>query len=201
MIIKTAHLFLILLLTGCSDKNKIVASVSDFEYVLPYPVGKSYFVSQGNNSPSGWSHSRSMWNGVFVYAHDFDMPIGTIVTAARGGTVFNVVESFEDGNRIPGRENVVVIRHRDGTLARYFHLTKNGALVEVGQEVARGDTIALSGDTGNSFHPHLHFDVTTGCALPAISCQSIFVNFKNSSAYPKALERGKTYEALSYSNQ
>jgi murein DD-endopeptidase MepM/ murein hydrolase activator NlpD len=61
--------------------------------------------------------------------------------------------------------------------------------------------MALSGDTGNSHHPHLHFDVTTGCALPAISCQSIFVNFKNSSAHPNALERGKTYAALPYSNK
>jgi murein DD-endopeptidase MepM/ murein hydrolase activator NlpD len=199
--IKMIGLVMILLLTVCNDKKNIVNSVSDAEYVLPYPVGKSYHVSQSNNSPSGWSHSRSMWNGVFVYAYDFDMPIGTIVTAARSGTVVNVVESFEDGNRIPGRENVVVIRHSDGSFARYFHLTQNGALVEVGQEVARGDTMALSGDTGNSYHPHLHFDVTTGCALPAISCQSIFVNFKNSSAHPNALERGKTYAALPYSNK
>lgn len=195
---KIIYSCLLLLPAACGEKSKIVAPVLDHEYVLPFPVEKSYYVSQGNNSSSGWSHSRSMWAGVFIYAYDFDMVIGTVVTAARDGEVVHVEESYSDGNRTPGRENVVVIRHDDGSFARYFHLTNQGALVEVGQKVARGERIALSGDTGNSYHPHLHFDVTTGCALPAISCQSIFVNFKNSSAHPQALEHGKTYEALPY---
>jgi murein DD-endopeptidase MepM/ murein hydrolase activator NlpD len=49
-----------------------------------------------------------------------------------------------------------VIRHADGSFARYYHLTTNGVLVGLGEKVAQGQRTALSGDSGTSAGPHLH---------------------------------------------
>jgi murein DD-endopeptidase MepM/ murein hydrolase activator NlpD len=53
----------------------------------------------------------------------------------------------------------VKIYHSDGTFADYVHLRYGGVLVEVGEEVRAGDVIGLSGNTGYSTQPHLHFAV------------------------------------------
>jgi murein DD-endopeptidase MepM/ murein hydrolase activator NlpD len=55
--------------------------------------------------------------------------------------------------------NYVLIRHDDGTLGHYCHLKKGGVAVHPGQIVKTGDLIALSGSTGFSSGPHLHFCV------------------------------------------
>lgn len=157
---------------------------ADSEYSLPFPVGDSARLIQGNNGP--WGHS-----GAAAFAFDFVMPIGSPVTAARPGRVFATEARFVDGNKTPGQENFVVIRHDDGTFARYYHLTQNGVLVAVGSDVARGDTIARSGNTGASAGPHLHFDVTRGCA--EWGCQTIRVRFINAGA--DSLIQGRTYTA------
>jgi murein DD-endopeptidase MepM/ murein hydrolase activator NlpD len=101
------------------------------------------------------------------------------------------VETFADGTRVPGEENVVVIEHADGTFARYYHLTRDGALVAVGDAVAQGEKIALSGNSGASAGPHLHFDVTKGCY--DWGCQTIPVEFGNAKENP--LKAGEAYEA------
>jgi murein DD-endopeptidase MepM/ murein hydrolase activator NlpD len=85
------------------------------------------------------------------------------VLAMRAGTVVRVDESYFDGDNEPGHENRVMVEHADGTVARYVHLTHLGALVEVGDAVSQGQRIGLSGNTGNSSEPHLHFDVTRAC--------------------------------------
>jgi hypothetical protein len=54
----------------------------------------------------------------------------------------------------------VIIDHGDGTFAAYYHLQKDGALVAPGEKVCKGQTIGLSGNTGFSTGPHLHFHVT-----------------------------------------
>ncbi|MCI0750287.1 MAG: M23 family metallopeptidase, partial [Flammeovirgaceae bacterium] len=169
------------------------------EHVLPYPIGKSYLVSQGNLSP--WSHSPSNYNGVFRYAYDFDMPVGTILTATRPGVVTYIEQSYQDGDIQFGHENVLAIRHDDGSYSRYIHIKHKSALVSEGQTVERGDTIVLSGNTGYTLNqPHLHFDVVkpTPGQFPDITSQSIFVSFKNSSAFPHDLKQGTSYMALNY---
>ena len=55
-------------------------------------------------------------------------------------------------------DNRVVIEHADGTFAIYAHLRQGGP-ARVGQRVESGDQIGLSGDTGFSTGPHLHFEV------------------------------------------
>ena len=57
--------------------------------------------------------------------------------------------------------NYVVVRHDDDTFAQYQHLTKNGVLAKLGDEVTVDQAIALSGNSGVSAAPHLHFVVYT----------------------------------------
>jgi murein DD-endopeptidase MepM/ murein hydrolase activator NlpD len=123
-------------------------------YKLPFTNGTSYVCSQGNNGST--SHY-----GIPQYAFDFAMPINSNVCAAHSGVVTQVVESYSDYNNPTSCNDVnrVVISHGDGTSSLYLHLTYNGALVNVGESVTRGQVIAKSGSSGCSTGPHLHFMV------------------------------------------
>ncbi len=154
-------------------------------YVLPYEVGASFVVGQGNCSSGSHAAGTDA-----QYAYDFLMPIGTTITAARSGTVIAVEESFLDTDHTNFHENFVDIRHADGTVAAYVHLTSGGALVNVGDMVVQGDVIALSGNSGNSSAPHLHFAVH-GCG----NCPSTAVTFRNTRAHPNGLLQGQSYTA------
>ncbi len=121
-------------------------------FVLPFSVGSSFTLVQG---PCGaFSHQ-----GNVRFAFDFAMPIGTPVVAAMGGVVNYIEEGYTDGDAQVDHFNVVTISHDDGTFGRYMHLTQDGALVEPGMMISRGDTIGLSGNTGFVSEPQLHFDV------------------------------------------
>lgn len=81
---------------------------------------------------------------------DWAVPIGTAVMASNTG----VVTKAGWGS---GYGYVVYIRHADGRETRYAHLSK--VLVSAGQSVTQGQKIALSGNTGRSTGPHLHFEI------------------------------------------
>lgn len=154
-------------------------------YILPYPPGTSYPVIQGNCS-QGPTHIAG---SVFKYGYDFGMNIGTPIHAARAGTVFGVLESSNDFTPVP---NYVWVRHDDLTVGRYWHLTRDGALVTVGQRINAGELIALSGASGLTEYPHLHFDEAE-CGPN--TCQTTPVNFRNTRANPMGLVFGESYVA------
>ncbi|MGE6566998.1 peptidoglycan DD-metalloendopeptidase family protein [Shewanella vesiculosa] len=80
---------------------------------------------------------------------DFATPIGTPVVAPGDGVVTLVTKH-------PFAGNYVVIQHDNKVSTRYLHLSK--FLVKKGQRVTRGQVIALSGNTGASTGPHLHYE-------------------------------------------
>ncbi|STI75442.1 putative peptidoglycan-binding peptidase [Escherichia coli] len=78
------------------------------------------------------------------------MPQGTPVLSVGDGEVVVAKRSGAAGY-------YVAIRHGRSYTTRYMHLRK--ILVKPGQKVKRGDRIALSGNTGRSTGPHLHYEV------------------------------------------
>jgi hypothetical protein len=140
---------------------------SPFRY--PWKSGDSRGVGQGNNNAGG-SH-----NGSQSFAFDFSLPAGTQIRAARAGTVewlrenqsatFNPNQPVSASNQpfTPGSVqnwgNAVRIRHPGGLTSWYFHIQQNGVLVNQNAQVERGQPIAISGNTGRSSGPHLHFQV------------------------------------------
>ncbi|WP_406172468.1 M23 family metallopeptidase [Streptomyces sp. NBC_00996] len=111
---------------------------------------KKYALSATFNQAGGmWAHKHS--------GQDFAVPQGTEVVAAHGGTVVKAGgNGAGDG---PAYGNAIVIKHGNGTYSQYAHLSRID--VRVGQVVATGQHIALSGNTGNSSGPHLHFEIRT----------------------------------------
>ena len=82
---------------------------------------------------------------------DIDTGSGVSVWAAGKGTVINT--SYDDG----GYGYNICIEHGNGLTTRYAHLSK--ILVNTGTVVNKGDLIGLTGSTGRSTGPHLHFEV------------------------------------------
>lgn len=81
--------------------------------------------------------------------------------------------------------------HEDSTYGRYAHLTKNGALVDIGMQIEVDDTLALSGSSGAVHYPHLHFDVTK--EYPQEDCQTILFVFKDIDEKDGIIKNGKYY--------
>ncbi|MFC5243483.1 M23 family metallopeptidase [Streptomyces atrovirens] len=111
---------------------------------------KSYKLSASFAQNGGmWAHKHS--------GQDYAVPTGTTVMAAHGGTVVKAgPNGAGDG---PAYGNAVVIKHGNGTYSQYAHLSQVN--VKAGQIVKTGQKIALSGNTGNSSGPHLHFEIRT----------------------------------------
>lgn len=172
---------------GCP--NTEYGDWSRSEYVLPYPIHKEYTVNLSHCS--GSYHSEGQPD---AYAIDFAMDIGTIVSASRAGKVVYVEESGNDGD-FPN--NLVIVEHDDGTFAQYMHLTKDGALVNVGEALEQGDLIGLSGSTGLAGYPHLHFVVTQPGSYK-YPYTSLPTTFKNTIANEKSLAMGTRYPAYKY---
>ncbi len=164
-------------------------------YVLPYEVGTRHRMVHGNCTEAGTSHQAG---GTRHHAYDFQMPIGTVIVAARAGRVSAVQQLHVDGMRVPGEENYVMITHDDGTHGRYFHLTQYGSKVAVDQLVEQGEAIALSGDTGESTEPHLHFVVEPAGQSPLVPRGGTPLTFLNTTPHPNGLVQGLAYEAQPY---
>lgn len=158
-------------------------------YWLPYAPGKRYGILQGYGSR--FSHT-----GLERYTIDFNMPVGTPVHAAREGIVARIVEENDKGCWDDGcgaYANFVVVLHDDGTTGEYYHLVKDGALVAEGDRIAQGQLIALSGNTGHTTMPHLHFGVYRAATWGAT--ESIPVRFRSKSGIVTMPRRGRGHVA------
>lgn len=126
-------------------------------YRVPFRPSKSFYVGQGFGGEATHQDRQS------YYAIDISMPEGTPVTAARDGVVMHVEKDFHAGGtrdpELASRANTVRIIHADGSMAIYAHLKLESVLVKPGRTVLAGEVIALSGNTGYSTGPHLHFAV------------------------------------------
>ena len=131
----------------------VIKDDTSYVYALPFEKGRSYCLVQGYFGR--FSHRERV-------ALDFNMKRGTKVCAARDGVVVRVKEDSDQGGwgkKYRPYGNNLVIQHPDGSRAGYWHIQKDGALVNVGDTVKKGQVIALSGKTGYAFQPHLHFIV------------------------------------------
>jgi len=106
----------------------------------------------GGRATSGFGYRKAPTKGATSNhkAQDWATPVGTTVVASCGGTVVKAGWGS-------GYGYCVFINHEDGSQTRYAHLSK--VLVSVGQTVKQGEKIALSGNTGVSTGPHLHFEI------------------------------------------
>ncbi|MDF3198087.1 peptidoglycan DD-metalloendopeptidase family protein [Pseudomonas sp. 1912-s] len=132
-----------------------------YRYPLPWRGGP-FRLTQGPNGTFSHSELKSR------YAMDIAMPEGTPIIAAHAGVVLKT-ENAQAGRSGDPSGNFVRVQHDDGTQGVYLHLKQGSVSVREGQRVAVGSPLALSGNTGNSSGPHLHFVVQRTTALGLVS--------------------------------
>lgn len=155
---------------------------SNYKYNLPFQRGKRYKIIQafGGKFSHNKSHSK--------YAIDFGLPIGDTITAARKGKVYFVKEDSKEHcktRKCIDMANKIYILHEDGTMAHYVHLDYEGALVDVGDTVEANQPIGISGMTGFTTIPHLHFVL--------YQSRSISIPFTFKGIKHKKLKQGRYY--------
>lgn len=130
-------------------------------YVLPWAGGEIHAVSQGEETT--FTH-----NGLTAYAFDFDLSYATVVASRSGKVILAYAGSNSGGcsRFYSSSTNYVAIDHGDGTVGLYMHLAYDSVSVNVGDIVAQGQPIGVSGETGVTCSddgrdpgPHLHFQV------------------------------------------
>lgn len=106
----------------------------------------------GSHVTTGYQSGGALWSSGTHSGVDFQAASGTSVVAVGAGTVVEAGWGGAYGNNI-------VLKMKDGTYTQYGHLSSIG--VSVGQSVGSGERIGISGSTGNSTGPHLHFEART----------------------------------------
>ena len=156
----------------------------DYHYFLPFEKGKTYLLSQGYNGT--FSHHNEN-------AIDFNMPLGSKITAIRDGIVVKIIQNNTKNcfdKYCSQFNNYIIIYHKDGTFSNYSHLNKNGANVRVGDKIKQGQFIGYSGNTGWSSGPHLHIEVYIQRMNKKETIKTLFKISKNKVV---SLEENKKY--------
>jgi hypothetical protein len=172
--------------SSCLDRDDF-GDPATSEYILPWPVGKSYVLNNGYCQPNG-GHREQL-------AYDFAIPLGDTIVAARGGVVRQVKEDSPDDGQ-GSDHNHVMVEHTDGTVGFYAHLKQWGVIVEVAEIVDAGQPIALAGHSGTTGIVHLHFG--TYSDWPPTEGNDRAVNFRNTNGPVDCrggLVVGETYTA------
>ena len=113
--------------------------------VQNFVITSGYGHRKAPKGPQGFASSEH--NGI-----DLAVGVNTNVFAPMDGVVKSIYYNDQGGNQL-------IIQHSDGSKTGYAHL--NGYKVNVGDPVAKGQVVALSGNTGNSNGAHLHFTYRT----------------------------------------
>ncbi|MGI5479644.1 M23 family metallopeptidase [Streptomyces lavendofoliae] len=121
----------------------------------PRTTGSGFTAPVDAGVTTPYRASGSSWSSGYHTGVDFSASSGTTVKAVGPGTVVSAGWSGAYGNE-------VVIQHADGNYSQYAHLSSLS--VSSGQTVSGGQQIGLSGSTGNSTGPHLHFEIRTSPA-------------------------------------
>ena len=132
-----------------------------FSHLTPQQEWQGNFVPPVTATISDVFGTARVFNGETQSMHqglDYAVPSGTPVSALNRGSVLLARPLFFEGN-------LVVIDHGQGLLSLYMHLSK--LEVKEGDQVTKGQEIALSGGTGRATGPHLHI---------AVRWQGIYVN-------------------------
>jgi murein DD-endopeptidase MepM/ murein hydrolase activator NlpD len=108
-----------------------------------------------------WRFRRLAFGGAELVDHfhpgvDIACPIGTTIVAPEAGRIVAAGTYSSTG------EHYLMLQVRLGTVLFFTHLKAGGLLVRVGQHVVRGQRLALSGNSGMSTGPHLHWEVRKG---------------------------------------
>lgn len=167
-------------------------------YRLPYRSGESYPISQGYHGD--FSHQAPS-----QFSLDFAMPSGTAIVAARDGVILGFREKWYPANSVnagKGKGNFIWIQHADGSMATYAHLKQNWRQsplltqpIQKGKRVKAGDVIAVSGNTGYSTGPHLHFQVSTMERQGNYALRTHKTYFDLGRRQPVLLKQGFAYQA------
>ncbi|WP_336320173.1 LysM peptidoglycan-binding domain-containing M23 family metallopeptidase [Streptomyces lavendofoliae] len=118
----------------------------------PRSTGSGFTAPVDAGVTTPYRASGSSWSSGYHTGVDFSASSGSTVKAVGPGTVVSAGWSGAYGNE-------VVIQHADGNYSQYAHLSSLS--VASGQTVSGGQQIGLSGSTGNSTGPHLHFEIRT----------------------------------------
>ncbi|NPV42046.1 MAG: M23 family metallopeptidase [Anaerolineae bacterium] len=131
-----------------------------YTYELPFAAGTTHKVSQDYSS----SHP----------AYDFSMSAGTPIYAVSQGEVISVKENTKDSCYRTSKPhcskpceqsgNYIVIKNNNGNRDVYVHIKLNGSVVNIGDNISKGQLIGYSGNTGCSEAPHLHYQSMIGAS-------------------------------------
>jgi len=143
--------------------SKLGRTVSAYRWQAPGDPFPSYWYLDGSEVPlhlkdgpiTGYEQITSLLKDRPSHkGMDFKTPVGTEVRAPRAGTVTRSNWNWKANG------NCIEIRYDDGVLAKFLHLNENR--VKRGDKVQAGQVIALSGNTGHSTAPHLHYQLDRG---------------------------------------
>jgi len=141
----------------------------------------------------------------FKHAIDFVLPEGTILLAPKAGKVIDIKVDSKQGGTDPKYNdlkylNYMTIQHSNEEFSQYAHLKHQDSPVKLGDKVIQGQPIALSGNTGFTTAPHLHFQIFK-LNNTEVGSESLKVKFKekiviDTSDRPIPKEFNKTMEEL-----
>ncbi len=139
------------LVSSTTDYPEMFSEITEVIKRHTFPSDSFIFPTEGEiTSPFGKRTDPITNETSEHFGIDINAPLNTEIKASSGGTVIKAETNNYYGN-------FVIIVHNDGLSTLYGHL--NEILVKAGDEIKASDIIGLSGDSGRTTGPHLHFEV------------------------------------------